>query len=59
MRAMVLAAGRGERLRPLTDDVPKSLIYVVDARGKDLLGRRLPATVMIAMRRFGDDRRRV
>ncbi len=58
MRAMILAAGRGERLRPMTDTMPKALL---DVHGKSLLERQLEnirdagiTTVVINLGWLGD-----
>ncbi len=47
MRAIVLAAGRGERMRPLTDTLPKPLIHVA---GKPLIGYHLNALANAGIR---------
>jgi len=46
MRAMVLAAGRGERMRPLSDVTPKPLLQV---GGKSLIQRHLEALAAVGI----------
>lgn len=48
LRAMVLAAGRGERLRPLTDRVPKPLVVV---GGRPLIDYALDCVANAGIRR--------
>jgi len=47
MRAMILAAGRGERMRPLTDERPKPLL---DVGGRSLLEWHLAALARAGIR---------
>ena len=44
---MILAAGRGERMRPLSDTVPKCLLEV---RGKSLVARLIEALARVGVR---------
>jgi MurNAc alpha-1-phosphate uridylyltransferase len=47
MRAMILAAGRGERMRPLTDRIPKPLLQ---AGGKALIEHHIEALAQAGVR---------
>jgi N-acetyl-alpha-D-muramate 1-phosphate uridylyltransferase len=47
MRAMLLAAGRGERMRPITDSTPKPLVQV---GGRPLIAWHLEALARAAIR---------
>lgn len=49
MRAMILAAGRGERLRPLTDGTPKPLL---EAGGKSLIEYHLERLALAGFRQI-------
>jgi N-acetyl-alpha-D-muramate 1-phosphate uridylyltransferase len=49
MKAMILAAGRGERMRPLTDHCPKPLL---PAGGKPLLQWQIEALAAVGITRL-------
>jgi NDP-sugar pyrophosphorylase family protein len=44
MNALILAAGLGERMRPITDSIPKPLLPIVDRRLIDISIRHLSGT---------------
>lgn len=58
MIAMILAAGHGERMRPLTDETPKAMLEVAGSRlidrQLDMLARAGVDTVVINLGRLGE-----
>jgi len=56
-----LQSGGREGLEHWLRELPDSMqvaVFVIDGRGHDLLDRRIPYSIEIAMRRFGSDRNR-
>ena len=52
LKAMVLAAGRGERMRPLTDHTPKPLLQV---GGKPLIEHHIARLAQAGFRELVDE----